>query len=566
MTEPLKAHELPIRKIFSPDFTFRIPSYQRPYAWTIEEVHELLNDLLDSLDEVGPKTKMEDVRPYFLGSIVLVKDSGRPEADVVDGQQRLTTLTMLLAALRDASDQPATRSAIQELIYQKGNPVTGDRDRFRLTLRPRDIDYFRKAIQEEEGTAYLKDDPGDLTDSQQNIRLNGLELVRQIGELPAAQRDRLAAFVIQRCYLVVVSAIDRDAAYRIFRVMNDRGLDLSATDILKAEIIGQFQDRPAEEKKYTEIWEDLEDEMGRNAFEMLFGHIRMIFVKQKAKQSLISEFREGVLKTSNGEKFINETLLPYSNAYEQVIDSDCVGAAHAAEINRYLVYLNRLDNADWIPPAMAFIAKNKANPAAVLKFICSLERLAYGLFIRREYPTDRISRYGTLLQWMADGKDLYVPGSPLDLSEQERKEALDQLEGPLYEVRRIRQQVLLRLDELVSDGGATYDFNVITVEHVLPQNPRADSEWINLFPDPEERAAWVHKIGNLALLPFRKNSQAGALDFAKKVQVYFKKGKAVSFALTTQIVNEPTWTPDTVKVRHRRLVDLLAQEWRLVAD
>lgn len=93
----IRCAEYAVQKIFSDDFVFTIPLYQRAYAWTTEESEELFQDLLRAMGNVeGP---IDDVAPYFLGSIVLIKGD-EPDAEVIDGQQRLTTLTMLLAALR----------------------------------------------------------------------------------------------------------------------------------------------------------------------------------------------------------------------------------------------------------------------------------------------------------------------------------------------------------------------------------------------------------------------------------------------------------------------------------
>jgi hypothetical protein len=85
--------EYPIRKIFSNDFNFKVPLYQRPYSWTTEQAGELLADLV-SLVGLGSSTSIDELSPYFLGSIVLIKEESEPEAEVVDGQQRLTTLTI----------------------------------------------------------------------------------------------------------------------------------------------------------------------------------------------------------------------------------------------------------------------------------------------------------------------------------------------------------------------------------------------------------------------------------------------------------------------------------------
>ena len=100
MKKTIKAEEQELKRIFSDDYLFEIPAYQRPYAWTTEQAAELLDDLLTVM---GADGKMDDVSPYFLGSIVLIKDASRARAQVVDGQQRLTTLTILFCVLRELS-------------------------------------------------------------------------------------------------------------------------------------------------------------------------------------------------------------------------------------------------------------------------------------------------------------------------------------------------------------------------------------------------------------------------------------------------------------------------------
>src|SRR5262245_57658742 len=120
------------KDIFDKSFRFFIPRYQRPYAWTTEQTEELLDDLwaASSADGVG----IEDKDPYFLGSIVLIKKEHHPRAEVIDGQQRLTTLTILLSVLRQLL--PDSSDAISDYVRQKGKPLEGLRDDFRLTLRP----------------------------------------------------------------------------------------------------------------------------------------------------------------------------------------------------------------------------------------------------------------------------------------------------------------------------------------------------------------------------------------------------------------------------------------------
>ncbi|MGZ3680345.1 MAG: DUF262 domain-containing protein, partial [Ktedonobacterales bacterium] len=117
--------------------------------------------------------------------------------------------------------------------------------------------------------------------SQRNMRDNALYYLNHIAALPEAQRIRLAQYTIQRCLLVVVSTPDLSSAYRIFSVLNDRGLDLSPADILKAEIIGQI---PAHaQPEYTARWESTEESLGREGFNELLSHIRAIYVKSSTR-------------------------------------------------------------------------------------------------------------------------------------------------------------------------------------------------------------------------------------------------------------------------------------------
>src|SRR3984957_4499784 len=250
MAQTLVAHEQPIQKIFGDDYVFSIPDYQRPYAWTPEQARELIDDLLGFIEvNPGPVAEMPS---YFLGSIVLIKGDS-PEADVVDGQQRLTTLTLLLAAIR-ANIEVKLRGNITKRLYEEGDPLTGTTDRFRLTLRERDSEFFQQYVQKESGFGDLLKLETALTDSRVNLRDNARLFQHRIATLSENQRIELASFILQRCYIVVVASSDETSAFRIFAVLNSRGLDLTATDILKAKLIGAIPE-PLRDT-YTAKWED----------------------------------------------------------------------------------------------------------------------------------------------------------------------------------------------------------------------------------------------------------------------------------------------------------------------
>ena len=162
MPDIIKAGEQNLNAVFSDDYLFEIPLYQRPYAWTVEQVDELLDDLLNAMDR--------DVQsPYFLGSIVLIKDEGNSLSAVVDGQQRLTTLTMLFCVLRELASGDA-QSELDSFIREAGNRLRGTQDRFRLSLRERDKDFFQDNVQARGAIAeFLNKDPATFSNSQKLI-------------------------------------------------------------------------------------------------------------------------------------------------------------------------------------------------------------------------------------------------------------------------------------------------------------------------------------------------------------------------------------------------------------
>jgi len=217
---------------------------------------------------------IDAVSSYFLGSIVLIKGD-KPDAEVIDGQQRLTTLTILVSALRASISDEVLAKELTPYLYQKGGWVNKTPTLYRLILRKRDEEFFRENIQDEGGIRNLNNlNSADISDSQRNIKNNALKLLERSENISESDKIRLAQFIVTQCFLVVVSTPNSDSAYRIFSVMNDRGLDLSPIDILKADIIGQISEQ--QQESYTAKWEDIEEELRRDKFRELFSHIRMI--------------------------------------------------------------------------------------------------------------------------------------------------------------------------------------------------------------------------------------------------------------------------------------------------
>ena len=561
MTHTLTAKEQTLDRIFSNDYVFTIPGYQRPYSWGKEQAHELLDDLLGALN--GSPESIIEATPYFMGSIVLIKSDTFSEATVVDGQQRLTTLTLLLSAIRATVQDNQMQSGITKRIYEQGDVVSATHARYRLSLRERDREFFRQYIQHEGGIKELVALNEKLTDAQARLRSNAEVFMEGLAGLKQAELVRLVQFIITRCYLVTVATPDLDSAYRIFGVLNSRGLDLSATDILKAEIIGSI---PTELRdSYTKKWEDQEEDLGRDDFGELFSHIRMVYSKAKPRGTLLKEFKEHVTAIQNPRMFLDDVLLPMAQAFGELRNADYASQRCAEKVNEHLSWLNRLEFKDWVPPALVYFVKHRNTPERVLSFFGDLERLGYSMLVRKSGVGERIERFSTLTSAIETGQNLEDIHSPLQLTPLEQYDTYTALNGPLYETHSSRALgiLLLRLDRLLADSSANYQYDVVSVEHIMPQQPAPNSQWHNWVPDAQTHQRWVHRLGNLTLLSRKKNSAASNFEFEKKKTAYFTKGGTSSFALTTKILLHSTWTESVMQIRQDEIMMAFEAHLRL---
>lgn len=572
MAKTLEAHDKLVREIFEGSYQFEIPDYQRPYAWTTEETTELFNDLCSAMQDARVSVVSSQ---YFLGSIVLIKNDRDPEAIVVDGQQRLTTLTILFAALRaawEAISYPQGVKSVTPFLYEEGDEMLGKATGYRFTAREEDTEFFRQYIQEPGGIEKLVLNTDKLEDSRRRYRENATLLLKSVKMLSPDDLSSLWKFLANDCSLVVISTPDLEAAYRIFSVLNNRGLDLAPIDIFKAEVLGSIRRNGSEDeaRTYSRKWSQIESQLGRDAFGDLFGHIRTIYAKQKQRATLVKEFQDHVTEYKKPIELIDKVIEPYADVWDFIRDADFEATEHAETINDYLSWLNRVDFKDWVPPALVYFKRFRQQPTLLVAFFKALERLTYFMLVTKAGINERIETYADLTKEIEpeafDG-DLTALKT-LDLTDKQKLEFVESLDGDIYrKLPKARMALMLRLEALVSDGSKKQAFNYLSLEHVLPQTPQPGSDWIKWFPDEDERDAWTHRLANLVPLHVRKNPAASNNDFATKKDVYFKgKGTASPFVLTQEVRAANEWTPTLLADRQKRLVGVLKDHWNLAVS
>lgn len=562
--------EYPISEIFTSKFEYHIPSYQRPYAWEKEQAETLFDDLLDFY-----KNQPKDDN-YFLGSIVLIKedDENKPLSDVIDGQQRLTSLTIFLSVVAAFLKDEGLRSILKKYLSEPGNELVGLKAQPRLFLRPKESDFFRQYIQEvrvDELLSLELENPIFDTEAKKHIRINCQVFKERLARYFEPESEDLKLFlrfILTRCYLISVMTPSQSSAFRVFSVMNSRGLDLLPIDIFKADIIG---DIPADlQNTYTQKWEDMENDLTRQGFNELFVHIRMIYAKEKLREELVTNFKKTVIaKIQDSKDFIDDVLSPYCKAFNTIRKCDYSSTSDTAkQINDTLRWLNKGFNYDWIPATLKFMLNNGNDSSYLLWFLKKMERLAACLMATGQDVNKRINRYCQILEEMETRKEhnLTSPLLSVELNDEEKLAFVEVLDRDIYHMTsRYRNFIIQRLDSFVSDGAATYDEKVFTIEHVLPQTVNANSQWAQLWPEEEKRAFWLHKIANLVPLARKVNSAAQNYDFDEKKEKYFTNSRTgtTSYNLTTQVLSIPVWTEDVVIERQKYLMNVFKKNWEL---
>ena len=545
------ASAAPLGKVLDNERRFLVPNYQRAFAWTEEEARTLLTDLQHA-QEHAPHRRGEPA-PYFMGAIVLARSAGDPLEHVVDGHQRLTTLSILLAVLRDLDRE-------EGLALDLHLRARGAEQQSLLAIRPLDTEFFKRAFIAPGATRVLTEDTPTDNDAQANMLGVALAFRQKLELMEPAKRRWFADYVLTRCFVVEVIAPYQDQAFQIFTVMNDRGRPLTDADLMKSELMRAL---PAHQRNYyAQIWERMEADLGVAAFAQLFSHIRMIHNPKKAKTAVAYEIRDMLNPAADPRRFIEKELEPKGRALKLLIDCNLNLGPKTDEANRLLRGLSRIRNKDWLPPAVLYFASRRPDGAEALRFVQALDRMAYGLFITGADENARLARFGPVIEAIREGAPIDDILEKMALSPHERKQSRQVLSGALFQKERLRLAVLLRIDEHLSDGTAVYDPGVVSVEHILPQNPPPQSPWAESW-SASDRKKWTDKLGNLALLSREKNEKARNFDFQRKLREYFTRGGATPFVLTAQLLMESEWTPEAAARRQEQLLKAACEIWDL---
>ncbi len=562
MPSQFTAHTMPLGQLFANLHTINTPSYQRPFSWEQREASRLLEDLAAAIDGDGDGGEIDE---YFLGTMLFIeaeRASRLPFSrqtrvlEVVDGLQRLTTLTILFCVLRDLDANDASKP--RERLLTAIGTGRGGTARPRLSLRATDEPFFRAHVRNAGATSIA---PASDTPTPQEARIVEVRdhLHEALADFDPAQRRRLADFLLDKCHVVVVSTTGIDRAHRIFTVLNARGKPLARNDILKADLLGGVP--TAAMKDATRIWDRAESHLG-DEFENLFSHIRIIHARSSPQ--VISGIKNIAVEAGGSLPFIERILQPAAAVFDDILKARHEGSAHSPKISSLLTYLGWLKgHSDWVPPVMLWWLGKGKDPAELAWFLGALDRLAYGLRILGHGAKRRASRFGTVVHAISIGRDLRSETSPLDLARDELRTIHHNLRDLHARSAPMAKLVLLRLNDHLADSAQNVPIEDLSIEHLLPRKPGNNGPWRAAFPDPVERERHTESLGNLVLVTKAQNDKAGNLDFARKKDVLFKAAGAPILTVNDFVRQQDQWTSQQIREREAELMRHLDQLWNI---
>lgn len=545
--EKLDAKTRPIGTLLSQEFFFRVPEYQRPFSWDTDNFEDLIDDVISAKRD----------QEYFLGTIVLHYRAEEGHYDVVDGQQRLTSLMILLACLRDLVKDEAFKAGLQAKILQQKNVVDGIPEKVRLEVKDRQL--FGEIVVAKGGTATERNQ-ANLPEPEWRY-VNAVNVFRsKLLTLNENAIQQTIEFLNQKCVVIYLATSAFDDAFRLFTIVNDRGKQLRRIDVLKAlNIAPDVITKETVRNRVAQQWEELEKDLGDSTFESVFHLVRLVLLKDKPQGDLLKEFEDRVFAkkiVTKGEPFF-DLMFGYAKLYASIfVDRDIV-PADRPEHNKYrgLIHIMNAEfsASEWRACLLYFA--NRFQGERFYEFCLQVEKVYLAQWVKGVRKDERYADYSKLLGLIESAKKADDAVTGVAFNTDPIAEATQR--GDIYSAG-FGRYFLLRLELVTAEHDVVREFTAKSVEHVLPQNPDANGYWAD-HHDLRRMKEYVNTIGNLVLLSKSKNSAANNFEFAKKKEKYLKN-RVSDYPRSIQVLEYNDWDRRAIQQRTAEAKKLILQD------
>lgn len=554
------------RKLIGNGLTYRIPRFQRDYSWTDDEWEDLWADLMGTLQPEGESA-------HYMGYLVL-QSSDDKTFEVIDGQQRLTTVSIIVLAvlknlqrLIDSGNDSEANKRRMEQIRQTYvgylDPVTLVA-RAKLTLNRNNNSYFHDYL------VPLGHLPQRGFRASEHLLRKAFEWFdRRVAEYlkksTGTEGMRLAQFVedmSDRLFFTMITVTDELNAYKVFETLNARGVRLSATDLLKNylfSVLDRGRDIDHELRNLEERWEAMVGRLGAESFpDFLRAHwnSRRPFARQaelfKTIRSQVNS-REAVFQLLRELEQDLDTYLALSSPEASDWPQDIKGFASTLRTFNVRQPLPLLLAARRTFDAPDFSGLMRACVVISMRFnvICSYgtaeQERTYNAVAER-IARGEIKNLGSALAVM---QGVYPNDAAFRAAFAEKAIRTTQSRN-----NRVVRFILCALEKHLSDADYSFTSDSFNIEHVLPQNPQAGWE---TFSD-EEADALTYRLGNMTLMQAGQNKNLGNAAYEDKRAVFQQSGFAITRKLATE---HAEWTPERIAAHQNWMAAQATAIWRI---
>lgn len=544
-----------IDRLFAPmQMILKIPVYQRNYDWTEANVKRLLEDI---------NIVVQDKKPHFIGAIVYMEsqnsDLGMPEYLIIDGQQRLTTITLLLQALRDLCGENDQRTAdmIESFLTNKYST-----DEYKIKLKPIKSDNIQYEA--------LLNHKFDKIDQEGHVYKN-YEVAKKTfaswinaGVIPQEILNALKQLQVVGIGLKK----GEDDPQVIFESINSTGVALTNSDLIRNFLLMSDHDQ---DRLFEDYWLPIENALRRDndnyQLDLFFRQYVIMkshttVAERKVYSTFVTLFKEN--------EYTHESALQELKKYVEIYSSFLYPeeSSYSDKVKGYLADLKQLNQTTCYPFLMHLFADFE-NQVIDEQTLNKVLRLITIYLIRRSIcniPTNSLNGlfaylYSRVFRISAN-KDKYYEALNKYLFAQNNKNAVpddEQLRFALVHNNFYQNLPLSRLLMLDIENGDTKEklsTGNLTIEHIMPQT--LSKSWRQYISD-KDHEEYVHTLGNLSITGY--NSEMSNKSFEEKKKI-LKQNSRVQI-LNEDVVDKDKWTIQDITNRSKRLADILIKKYHI---
>ena len=553
VTKKIDGKAYTIGDILKKEIQYRVPTYQRDFAWTNDELETLWDDIISGINN--------GKREYFIGAIVTSRTDESKKWDIVDGQQRLAALSMIFSAIGKAWS--IRGDTTREGLAKKW--IIGDVDIRTLEPTPKltlnaNNDWFYQScvIKGENGQ---KHENKVLTDSNKLI-LSGYTRIKELLEAWLAQEPssmkenliNLSEFISDSIYAILIETGDESDAYITFETLNGRGVDLATADLVKNLL---FSKAGGNLEKFKIDWAEITHIIGSSDLTQFIRYFWNAYYNVVQEKELYKDIRNTVKEPSHA-KLLIERLRRVATYYEALANANHpywtdfpVGyKVHLEALMLFKVTQYKI---------IALAAMDVMKPADLTKLLKILSIISFRFTVisgLNTGNTDRVYPAAALAITNNPGirpkaifellKSVYVDDARFEADFKQK-----------FFIREPVARYVLREINNQNDFNGAFASDRVTVEHILPKNPNGD--W-RKFLGANKAEDLVYLIGNLTLLESAKNREIGNSSFEVKRDKAYNLSK---LSLNQEFKGQLFWSSKEIEERSARFAKIAAKIWSL---